>query len=352
MLDRASPPMLTLGADVLGRLMPMYLHIGPDGLIRSVGPTMARLLGPASAQGRAFLDFFALRRPRSVQSIEALSTFLGQRLHLQLRFPPGTAFRGLALALPDNAPQGGETRLKPEGGADLSGGILINLSFGLTVSKAVRDHGLTEGAFAPTDLTIEMLYLTEAKTAVMQELHNLNSRLHQAKTEAEDQALTDALTGLRNRRALEMRIRAAAASRTPFGLMQIDLDRFKAVNDTLGHAAGDHVLCHVAEILRRETRELDTVARVGGDEFVIIFPQMTRVAMLSRIAERMREEIGRPIAYQGAPCQVSASIGVISTMSAGAGGIDADQLLLQVDQALYASKNRGRDCVTVIELSK
>jgi diguanylate cyclase (GGDEF)-like protein len=325
--------------------MPMYLHVGAEGRIRSTGPTMARLLGPRDPIGQAFLDLFALRRPRSVQSIAAFSELLGQRLHLQLRRPPCTAFRGLALPLFAESDDCGGTG--PDDAAP--GGFLVNLSFGLTVSTAVREHGLTEGAFAPTDLTIEMLYLTEAKTAVMQELHNLNSRLHQAKTEAEDQALTDALTGLRNRRALELRIRSAAVARIPFGLMQIDLDRFKAVNDTLGHAAGDHVLTHVAKILLKETREIDTVARVGGDEFVIIFPKLTHTPILARIAKRMLHQIREPVDYQGAPCRVSASIGVTASGAFGSGPIDDAKLLQHVDRALYASKNSGRDCVTIID---
>lgn len=327
---------VTFGPDLLGQLMPLYVHIAADGIIRSVGPTMARLFAPEDPAGMRFLDLFALRRPFSVQSLSALSDCAGQRLHLQLRRPPGTAFRGQVLNLAAG----------PAGGVE---GLFVNLSFGLTVSSAVRAHGLTEEAFAPTDLAIEMLYLTEAKTAVMRELHNLASRLHHAKTEAEDQALTDPLTGLRNRRALEARLLDADNARMPFGLMQIDLDRFKAVNDTLGHAAGDHVLRHVGEILITETRQVDTVARIGGDEFVILFPGLTRVATLTRIAGRILDRIRQPISYRGTPCAVSASIGVTTSGRRGEGSVPGETLLMRVDRALYASKENGRGCVTVLD---
>lgn len=146
----------------------------------------------------------------------------------------------------------------------LDGGAFLNLSFGIGVAEAVRRHALTVEDFAATDLTVEMLYLVEAKTAVMDELRNLNRRLQGAKVAAEEQALTDQLTGLRNRRALDLQMKALIRLGASFGLMHIDLDFFKQVNDTLGHAAGDHVLREVARVLTQETRATDMAARVGG----------------------------------------------------------------------------------------
>lgn len=335
MQDHAIKDALRIDADTLGRLMPMHLHIGPDGIIRGAGPTIVRLLSPGTSVGRPFLKVFALRRPRSVATITEFSAFLGQRLHLQLRHPPGTAFRGHAMALP-SAP--------PDGRAQ---GIFVNLSFGLTVAAAIRKHGLAESAFAPTDLAIEMLYLNEAKNAVMTELRSLNTRLHDAKVEAESLALTDPLTGLRNRRALGQAIDRAVISKMPFGLMQIDLDHFKAVNDTFGHAAGDHVLCQVGRILSRETRVGDTVARIGGDEFVILFPDLTDLDMLRQIAGRVLAAIELPIDYGTTSCRVSASIGLTMSRDMRTGQIVAEALLEAVDRALYASKDAGRGCITV-----
>jgi diguanylate cyclase (GGDEF)-like protein len=126
----------------------------------------------------------------------------------------------------------------------------------------------------------------------------------------------------------------------PFGLMHIDLDYFKAVNDTLGHAAGDHVLRQVAQSLLLETRSGDTVARVGGDEFVILFNGLTEPESLSRIANRVVERLSEPSDFQGEVCRISASIGI--TISTDYLPPEAEQMLSDADTALYASKNAGR----------
>ena len=119
-----------------------------------------------------------------------------------------------------------------------------------------------------------MLYLVEAKSAAMDESRALNSRLQGAKIAAEEQAFTDTLTGLKNRRALDHVMARLLAMGEVFSCMHVDLDYFKSINDTLGHAAGDHVLQVVAQVLVAETRAPDTIARVGGDEFVILVHDM------------------------------------------------------------------------------
>lgn len=390
MPDAGLDTALGLGAEALDRLMPMHVHLSHDGRIRGAGPTIAGLVPGGGLAGRRFFDVFALRRPRPTADMADLVRLVGQPLHLNLRTPPGTGFRGIAvpLALPFGAVPGpdaathagtghgvatgagrgrtgkaGSGRARA-GAADpgragpagseaaepVAAGLLINLSFGLSVAAAVRDHGLSNDAFAPTDLAVEMLYLIEAKTAVMQELHALNTRLQQAKGRAEELAQSDALTGLRNRRALGRGIDAAMARGEPFALMQIDLDHFKRVNDTRGHAAGDHVLCTVADILNRETRPGDLVARVGGDEFVVLFPGLVDAARLKDLGQRVIAAIERPIPFEGAPCRISASIGVTLSRRGGRGadaGPDAGRLLNEVDEALYASKNAGRGRVTL-----
>jgi diguanylate cyclase (GGDEF)-like protein len=217
---------------------------------------------------------------------------------------------------------------------------LVNLSFGIGVIEAVVGHQLTDADFAATDLAMELLYLVEAKTAVTEELRQLNLRLQGARDVAQEQALTDTLTGLRNRRALDFAMANLIEHHIPFGLMHIDLDYFKAVNDTLGHAAGDHVLRQVAQDLLLETRSGDTVARVGGDEFVILFNALTDPVVLSRIAGRVVERLSRPSAYQGETYQISASIGI--TISTDYLPPEAKQMLSDADSALYASKNAGR----------
>jgi diguanylate cyclase (GGDEF)-like protein len=128
--------------------------------------------------------------------------------------------------------------------------------------------------------------------------------------------------------------------KVPFGLMHIDLDYFKAVNDTLGHAAGDFVLQVVAKVLLSQTRVGDTVARVGGDEFVVVFKDLTDPDKLFNIAKRVVEKLTEPSDFQGQVCRVSASIGI--TISTDYAQPSADKMLSDADEALYASKNAGR----------
>jgi len=320
-----------VGAEALGRLMPMYLWVTPTGLIRAAGPTLAKLCGGQALIGQRFLDRFQVDRPRMLNSMADVQALEGQRITLSLRNGTGTGLRG---------------QTQPLGGGQ---GWLMNLSFGISVADAVREHRLTNADFAPTDLTVELLYLTEVKAAVMAELAALNARLQQAHSLAETRALTDALTGLANRRALDADLarecQLFARGGPGFALLHLDLDFFKAVNDTLGHAAGDFVLAEAAHILREETRKSDTVARVGGDEFVVILRGETDPDHTARVAARIISELERPIIFEGQPCRISGSIGV--TLSTSYHPPEPERMHAHADEALYASKRGGRGRGTV-----
>lgn len=315
----------------LALLMPMFAWLSPAGRVRAVGPTLRKICGVRPIIGTNFLDHFEITRPRSIVDGEDIRHLARQRLKLRLRHGPHTALRG---------------HLVPLGGDQ---GSLLNLSFGIAVAEAVRDHRLTNADFAPTDLTVELLYLTEAKTAVMDELAALNRQLDLARTAAEAQALTDTLTGLANRRALDAAlagaVETAARNGAGFALLHLDLDLFKQVNDTLGHAAGDAVLCRVAEVLRGETRKQDIVARVGGDEFVLILPGQTDPDQIEAVARRIIAGLEAPMTFEGRPCRISGSFG--ATVSSFYPIPDADRMLTDADSALYASKRRGRGRCTL-----
>lgn len=162
-------------------------------------------------------------------------------------------------------------------------------------------------------------------------------------------AETDALTGLANRRSalerLEQRVQSAAAGGEGFGLVFVDIDHFKQINDSFGHAAGDRVLTGVAQLLRQLVRASDTVARMGGEEFLLILPGAD-ADITRRLAERIRERIEvLPLAGSGpeAPLSCTASVGALCSLDHP--GVGADELLRRVDEAMYSAKRSGRNRV-------
>lgn len=157
-------------------------------------------------------------------------------------------------------------------------------------------------------------------------------------------ALTDQLTGLPNRRSamdqLEQAWSAASRSGMPLSVMVIDIDHFKKINDTYGHAAGDTVLREAAANLRTSARREDSVCRIGGEEFLVICPNTDlKAAMLS--AERLRANLSeKKIALGQATKSLTVSIGVATREP---GTVDVDALVSSADQALYAAKESGRN---------
>ncbi|MFW8594864.1 diguanylate cyclase domain-containing protein [Cribrihabitans neustonicus] len=301
---------------------PMHAMVDAKGRITRAGPTLRKLRPGLRWEGRRFFRVFDLSRPRWVRSMEDLERTAGSKLHLHFRDAPQTGLKGVFAPLPD------------------SGGAFINLSFGISVLEAVRDYDLTGADFAPTDLTIEMLYLVEAKSAAMEASRQLNLRLQGAKIAAEEQAFTDTLTGLKNRRAMDHVLARLIGSGRDFALMHVDLDFFKEVNDTLGHAAGDAVLQQAARIMVECTRQTDTIARVGGDEFVMILEGVLDQTKLEAVAQRLIRRLEEPIPFAGKTCRISASAG--TTLSTWQQYPDAATLLNQADLALYAAKRAGR----------
>lgn len=157
----------------------------------------------------------------------------------------------------------------------------------------------------------------------------------------------DGVTGLPNRALLtdrlEQEIARARRAGEEFGLLLFDLDGFKAVNDTWGHAAGDALLAIVAERSRRGVRASDTVGRLGGDEFLAILPGSSQEGALV-VAEKLREALAQPYAIAGAAARLSASVGVSFFPQHGD---TADALQKAADVALYDAKRAGRNRVAV-----
>jgi diguanylate cyclase (GGDEF)-like protein len=160
--------------------------------------------------------------------------------------------------------------------------------------------------------------------------------------DVEELAVTDELTRLANRRqfeaALAADLKAAKAGGTPLGFILVDLDRFKALNDTHGHLTGDEVLRRVSDVLVGVTDPGDTVARYGGEEFALVLPGRDPVATAA-MAERARLAIATLVA----PVPVTASFGACSYPADAA---DGPSLMRAADEAMYESKRSGRNRVT------
>lgn len=171
-----------------------------------------------------------------------------------------------------------------------------------------------------------------------------NRKLEATKARIEHNALHDSLTCLPNRRYLDDILSGRCALKlspgNDCGLLHIDLDRFKQINDTLGHAAGDAMLVHAAEVLRRNAGDSDFVGRIGGDEFVVVCLSDTTEEELENMADRIVEEMRQPILYEGRECRIGVSIGIASGASTDN---DPQQLLINADIALYRAKNDGRN---------
>lgn len=319
---------LDLPTSALDVLCPMHLVLDREGQILHAGPTLHKVNACGDLLGKRVMDVFELKRPRHLRQPEDLQKIVNQKLRLRLIAPPQLSFKGVLV------PTGGD-----------AGEMILNLSFGISVLEGVRHFSLSNADFAATDLALELMYLVEAKTAAMDASAKLNLRLQGAKVAAEEQAYTDTLTGLKNRRALDTALSHLLKKGVSFAVMQIDLDYFKAVNDTLGHAAGDHVLKTVAGLMVDTIRENDMVARVGGDEFTIVLPDVRSENVMRRVGKRIIEKLEEPIPYDGNICRISASIGTVWIQP---GQIrKMEDVLSDADVALYASKHAGRAMQTL-----
>jgi diguanylate cyclase (GGDEF)-like protein/PAS domain S-box-containing protein len=189
-------------------------------------------------------------------------------------------------------------------------------------ASAIRHHdGTYRGAIVfVTDVT---------------ERRNLEQRLA-------EEARRDPLTGVANRKELFEVLSPILQNGSLTAALYVDLDGFKEVNDRFGHTLGDELLCTVAGRLRGAIRVIDTLARVGGDEFVVICRDLESTDEAVAIGERIREVLAHPFGLAVGPVSVDASIGI-----AFGRGSDADDLLARADQALYRAKRKGRGRIEI-----
>lgn len=189
-----------------------------------------------------------------------------------------------------------------------------------------------------------ILILTSIIAALLIRAARQQSQLKEHVAELDRMAHYDMLTGTPNRRLLSDRLgQAIARARRNENLLAVcclDLDGFKAVNDEHGHAVGDKLLIALSERMKAAIREVDTLARIGGDEFVLMLIDLEKPADCQPVLERLLQAVAEPVTVDNAVMQVSASIGVTLYPYDGE---ETDQLLRHADQALYRAKQAGKN---------
>jgi diguanylate cyclase (GGDEF)-like protein len=226
--------------------------------------------------------------------------------------------------------------------------VLRDIQKLLTVAKRVRAGDLA----ARTGLKPgreELTQLGGAFDEMTQALRERDTKLHQMLQELQDQAITDPLTGLYNRRylwdILPRELIKAERKAAPLALIILDIDHFKEVNDTYGHQAGDLVLMEIARLTKAGIRGSDTAYRYGGEEFVLVLPEIT-VSVARERAEKIRTAIAdMELHHSGKPIRrVTVSLGVAFYPHHGH---DPDSLLRAADDCLYTAKSNGRNQVVM-----
>jgi diguanylate cyclase (GGDEF)-like protein len=220
----------------------------------------------------------------------------------------------------------------------------------------VDSHGVILGYVAWTQVKPGLAVMRRASPAfaagvllaggmlawLLRRLRRTSTALQVSQDQAQYLAFHDTLTGLPNRALFEDRLRQALAAanrnKTSMALLYLDLDRFKHVNDTLGHPAGDELVRQTATRLQRALREVDTVARLGGDEFAIVLPDVGGMRNAEEVSEKLLLKLHAPFDLMGDTVFVGASIGI----ALSGDGADADDLLRKADIALYEAKKNGR----------
>jgi diguanylate cyclase (GGDEF)-like protein/PAS domain S-box-containing protein len=270
----------------------------PDGFIVDFNMAFVELLGFQSRDeliGRSFWDFHADPAQRE-----------------QLRLAP-----------PEDALRNYETTLRRDDGVIVY--LLVNIT--------------------PVQTPEGLVYETTAIDVTQQRHHQ--AELQKAKDAAVHDSLNDPLTGLPNRRLVSLRLASLLADArgkdSLIGLLYLDLDGFKAVNDTHGHAIGDAVLVQVAAYLQSRVRREDIVARLGGDEFMVILDNLHAREEAAQIAKILLDTLSSPFMVEGHEVAISVSIG-ISIFPESA--YDAEELMKQADSAMYAAKREGKNRLT------
>ncbi|HVH95230.1 MAG TPA: EAL domain-containing protein [Nocardioidaceae bacterium] len=228
--------------------------------------------------------------------------------------------------------------LQYDGAAQPDGVIELYLPYG-PVATAVREDVRTMTVALGVSLAVFYVAVFRLIASASKQLRRQREELRTSAERDRHQATHDTLTGLPNwgllRDRLDQGLAAASRSADEVAVLLIDLDRFKEINDSLGHSYGDKLLCQVGPRLHSVLREGDTVARLGGDEFAVLLPFVEGVREAETVAERLRDALHRPFDVEGVALDVEASIGIaVSPWH----GTDTESLLRNADIAMYVAK--------------
>jgi diguanylate cyclase (GGDEF)-like protein len=215
------------------------------------------------------------------------------------------------------------------------------------VQERCRPWRDDDGRLMLDGLAVDVTVWRDAQDHLHDQLKEALDAMTAAHQEAELRSRTDSLTGVFNRRhfheVLAAELARAERDRSTPGVLVVDIDHFKRINDSFGHQVGDEVLVEVANRISMVLRSYDSIARWGGEEFVVLAPAVPEEAVLGRVGEQLRRAIGnRPILAAGREVAVTASVGAAR---AGAHLKEPDELIDAADQALYVAKRRGRNRV-------
>ena len=215
---------------------------------------------------------------------------------------------------------------------------------GLDIDASLWRRTLLHAAMLPLGATLVFVLTSSLLFYIRARIRREHARLMASEGRLYEQAYHDSLTGLPNQRLLADRMTQALSHAHRMGsraaILFLDLDRFKNVNDSLGHAMGDALLCAVAGRLRALVREDDTVARLGGDEFVILLPEIRDDDDARHVAEKVIAELAKPITVGDQSVSVGVSVGIALYPD---DALDAEGWLACADRAMYAAKDGGRN---------